>query len=203
MLRKFLGSLKITPQKGLLTEVIAKHRLKVIAPYVRGSILDLGCGISRIVDFLSIDQVYIGVDDSHVVLEWMMQNRPQYRYLQVDLDNDPLCLNRCFDTILMLAVVEHLRHPLKVFSEISTHLERDGNLLITTPTPLGGIVHQYGAQLGLFASQAAKEHETIFDYKTLRDMLEASDLKILQYRNFLYCGNQLFICSRNSDEPVS
>jgi 2-polyprenyl-3-methyl-5-hydroxy-6-metoxy-1,4-benzoquinol methylase len=203
LFRQLFSQVRIYPSKGLFTHFLGRQRLKVIAPLMKGSILDLGCGISRITELLSPNQVYVGVDSNRSALQWMRRNHPQYDYHYLDLDNSPLQLDRRFNTILMLAVVEHLHHPQEIFSQIPTYLERNGKLLITTPTPMGDQIHRFGARLGLFASQAVDEHETIFDYQTLRKLLEANGLETISYRTFLLGGNQLFVCSCDSYKVAS
>lgn len=110
------------------------------------------------------------------------------------MDKDELALERQFDTILLLAVIEHLKNPDRILSQIPRYLKPDGKLLITTPSPMGDVIHTIGARIGLFSMEAVQGHESIFTCDALRACLERDGLDVIYYKSFLLGGNQLFVC---------
>ena len=136
---------------------------------------------------------YVGIEGPSVFLEWLQTHRPQHTFYQRDLDLQNIALNQHFDTIVMVAVIEHLERPGFVLSQIPLHLKPGGRLVITTPSPSGDRIHQIGARLGLFSQEAMHEHETIFTRDSLNKLAMANGLELIQYRTFLLGGNQLFI----------
>jgi len=183
----------------LFSDYLCRQRLGIVAPYIRGDVLDLGCGITDILTLLHPGQRYVGVDRP-IMIRWLRENRPGYEYHECDLDRDDLALTSQFDSVLMLAVIEHLKHPDKLLSQLSWCLKPNGQLLITTPSPFGNIIHRLGARVGLFYMEAAREHETIFTREHLQALLEHHRWKITCYRRFLMGGNQLFVCQHNGEE---
>ena len=132
----------------------------MVMPYLCGQVLDVGCGITDIPSLLQPGQRYVGVDRADMV-RWLHENRPAHTYHVCDLDRDDLALNDQFDTILLMAVIEHLKNPDKLLAQLPTYLKADGRLLITTPSPFGDTLHQIGAGLGLFYAEAAREKITL------------------------------------------
>ncbi|MFV2043850.1 MAG: class I SAM-dependent methyltransferase [Anaerolineales bacterium] len=181
--------------KPLLSGFIQTQRFKAAAPHIRGDVLDIGCGNAGILAFLDSGQNYIGIEGHPSIFRWLKENYEGNEFHQLDLDRDVLRLDKQFDTILMLAIIEHLKMPHRVLSRLPQLLKPDGKVVITTPSPGGDMIHRIGARIGLFYMSAAQEHETIFTYQTLMERLEQNGLRIDHYRRFLLGGNQLFVCS--------
>jgi SAM-dependent methyltransferase len=180
--------------RPLLSAFLEDRRYQAVLPHLGADILDLGCGIARIVAWLRPDQRYAGVETQLRILDWLKQNRPDYKFYQRDLDRDELGLTGQFDTILLLAVLEHLACPEKLLGQLPKYLHPNGKLLITTPSPSGEMVHRIGSRLGVFSMEAAHEHEFIFTRHLLQAQLERNGLKVIRYSTFLLGGNQLFVC---------
>ena len=168
----------------------------MVLPYIQGDVLDLGCGVSRIPKYLNTDSKYVGVEISTKFIEWLKENYPHYTFYQCDLENDRLNLNSQFDTVLMIAVLEHLHNPDNILKQISSLLKPDGKLVMTTPTPLGGKIHSIGARIGLFYKEAADQHEGFYNRDQISTLLSKYDLEITGFELFLSGGNQLVICQK-------
>jgi 2-polyprenyl-3-methyl-5-hydroxy-6-metoxy-1,4-benzoquinol methylase len=178
----------------LLTPFLQRQRYKMVLPFLKGAVLDLGCGLATVSDFLEPDQRYVGVEVSSPWMDYLRAHRPQHTFYQRDFDVEPLNLDLKFDTILLVAVIEHLEQPGFLLKQLPALLKPKGKVVITTPSPLGDRVHQVGAKIGLFSKEAMHEHETIFTPATLQTIVEANGLELVHARNFLFGGNQLFIC---------
>lgn len=178
---------------AILSSFLQRQRLKIALPYINDQILDLGCGFAEITDLVPPHN-YVGIDGHPKIVEWLKINHPEYEFYRYDLDHDQLLLERQFDTIMMLAVIEHLKYPDNLLSQIPDLLKDDGLLIATTPTPVGDIVHQIGARIGLFSKHAMEQHEIIFTHQSMEPYLSRNGLIIKEYRPFLFGTNQLFLC---------
>ncbi len=48
----------------LLTPLITDQRMKAIAPFLHGDVLDLACGAGKVIALLKPGQAYLGVEGS-------------------------------------------------------------------------------------------------------------------------------------------
>ena len=56
---------------GLFSNYLRQQRFKAIAPYIKGDVLDLGCGLANILSYLPSGQVYVGIEkQAHWELAW-------------------------------------------------------------------------------------------------------------------------------------
>ncbi|MTA64883.1 MAG: methyltransferase, partial [Actinobacteria bacterium] len=85
-------------------------RYAKVLPYLRGSLLEVGCGTSPLVhDFRSSFTSYTGCDLDAELIERLSDRYPEATYEAVDLDHQDLPRDWVsFDTILATAVIEHL-----------------------------------------------------------------------------------------------
>jgi 2-polyprenyl-3-methyl-5-hydroxy-6-metoxy-1,4-benzoquinol methylase len=177
----------------MLSGFLQEQRFQAVIPHLQGSILDLGCGLANLTRYLKPGQPYVGVEGPPEFLEWLTAHRPEYRFYQCNLDQDILTLNEQFDTITMIAVIEHLKQPAWILRQIPGVSKPGGRLVITTPSPMGDRIHRFGARLGLFSQEAVEEHHSIFSPKKMRAVLTQNGLELISYRRLLFGGNQLFI----------
>ena len=183
---------------GLFSKYIRDKRFSAALPYIKGNILDLGCGYAGIAARLQPEQLYIGIDRNERLIALLNGRFPNHEFHVRDFDNQNIDLNEKFDTILMLAIVEHLQNPEKILCQIPQYLKDGGRLIITTPPPLGDRIHRIGARFGFFYQSAVEEHNIIFRRDTLEPILSKCGLQVDTYRKFLLGGNQLFVCSHPS-----
>jgi SAM-dependent methyltransferase len=177
----------------LLSPFLQKQRFQAIHPYLFGDILDLGCGHAEITQLLEEAQSYTGIEEDVNLISWLEKNFPNRKFYRRDLDNEDLDIPGRFDTILMVALIEHLRNPELLLAQIPDYLKDEGKLVITTPTPFGDRVHRIGARLGFFSMIAVRDHEIIYSHFNLRSLLEENGFTIIHYQSFLIGGNQLFV----------
>ncbi len=178
---------------NLVSLFLQRQRYLAALPYLRGDVLDLGCNTGQILECLKPGQQYVGVDSSSGVAAWWQRTRPGVEFHLRNLDCDALGLGRRFDTVLMLAILEHLGRPENILSQMPEVLQPAGRLVITTPSVLGDRIHHVGAKLGIFSRAAAEEHQAQFTEQSLRQLLSAQSLAVSHYRRFLFGGNQLCV----------
>lgn len=177
----------------LLTRFLQQQRFNMVYPYLKGDVLDLGCNTADIIERLNPSQFYTGIDSRPEVIEWLNENRKGYRFHMCNLDEDTLDLGRTFDTLLMLAVIEHLKNPDNILQQLSRYLNPGGHLIITTPSMHGDRIHRVGARLGLFSPEAMQQHEHIYSPPEMKKRLGRNGFTVIHYHRFLLGGNQLFI----------
>jgi SAM-dependent methyltransferase len=184
----------------LLSAWLRKKRFSRVRPYITGDVLDLGCGPAEIVRgglSLPIDR-YFGVDCCAEIVERNRSDLPQHQFAVRDMDEGRLDFDARFDSILMVALVEHIYNQKHLFKEARSLLKPHGRIIITTPTPLGNdLVHRVGASIGLFAKSAADDHIVIYNRKRFVTLTRDLDLRIEAYRTFQLGCNQLVVLAAN------
>jgi len=180
---------------SLLTLYLEKRRNAIAKSYIKGDVLDIGCGSAFVARFLKKEQKYVGIELNTRRVNQLKDRYPECEFYDRDLEKTRLNLGkRKFDTILMIAVIEHLVDPKNIILECKKYLKKNGKLIITTPTSFGNnIVHKLGAKMGLFSRETVNDHKLIYDFESLKQMLASLGLRIVEYRKFEFCCNQLFI----------
>ncbi len=178
---------------NILTQFLIDQRVVQVAPYVKGSVLDLGCGRAPILQTLPVSAQYLGVDAYKPVIAHLTERYPGRRFLCRDFEREPLAISEHFDTILLMAVIEHLSKPEQVLAELLPLLQPGGHLVLTTPTPFGNQIHHLGSRVGLFSKEAAEDHKFIFDQRSLETLLTRCGFQVIQYKRFLFHQNQLCV----------
>ncbi len=179
---------------ALLSSYLRKQRLTKIRPYLKGRILDLGCGDASAVALISPQQSYTGVEVNVDVVERLRAQYPSHHFIAADLDQGYLgLLDRAYDTLVMCAIIEHLHNPESLLDQLSPTLADDGRLIVTTPTPLGDRIHHLGALVGLFSRLAVKEHVRIYGREELESLLSEHGFVVEHHEAFQFSFNHLFV----------
>ncbi|MDI6728693.1 MAG: methyltransferase domain-containing protein [Thermodesulfovibrionales bacterium] len=171
---------------GILSPWLRKKRIKVALPYVKGKVLDYGCGAGTLIASLGMHS-YFGVDIDEESLRVARRNYPLAQFAA----NYPE--NEIFDTIVLLAVIEHIAEPESFLIRIQRVLEPNGSIVITTPHPCAEKIHSWGTKIGLFSTSANEEHKKLYNHRCMQDIARRSGLIICEYKRFLFGVNQLFI----------
>lgn len=133
---------------------------------------------------------YIGVDKDLESISCAKNEFPDHKF-QFELPAS----DQKFDTIISLAVIEHVTNPTEFLEELSGALNNsaDSYMVITTPHPAFDFIHDWGAKVGLFSAHANEEHEELLDKSDLVQVGEAAGLRLVTYKRFLFGVNQLAI----------
>lgn len=130
-----------------------------------GTVLDVGCGPADIIHYFpeKNNVKYVGIDINKQQISNLNKQYPSLDFFWVDVDtqNLPLpVLTLSFDTVLLIAVIEHLKYPEILLEQLSKIVNCNGKLIITTATPTGEHVHNILALFGLTSLEAIQEHKT-------------------------------------------
>lgn len=176
---------------GLLSSYLRRKRLEVARPFIRGRVLDYGCGIGLAAELTGRPEDYVGLDGVPEVLAEAKRRHPSARFLTPAELSAPDVAP--FDTILALAVIEHLPAPQSFLERLASHLKPDGRIVVTTPNPALDWAHGLGGHLGLFARESHLEHQSLMGRRQLFDAADKARLDIDVYRRFLFGANQLAV----------
>lgn len=179
--------------QGFFSPFLQRRRLAAASRHFSGSVLDFGCGNGAASPHCD-REAYYGYDRDPESIEVARSLRPGYSF-STSLPED----GRTFDTISMLALIEHIADPTALLAEVTGYLAPGGKMVLTTPHPMFRTVHELGARIGLFSHDAADEHETLIDRPLMEKLIAPTGLVITDYRRFLGGANQLFILSRRAN----
>jgi 2-polyprenyl-3-methyl-5-hydroxy-6-metoxy-1,4-benzoquinol methylase len=171
---------------GLLSSWLRKKRFEVVLPYLHGKILDIGCGVGALSEFISTD-LYFGVDIDDESLETARNKYPENRFEKKYPENLQ------FDTIVLVAVIEHIKTKHSFLEDLKSMLAPNGRIVLTTPHPSAEKVHSLGSKIGLFSSAANQEHDQLLNYDSIEKIVTQTGLIISKYKRFLFGANQLFV----------
>jgi 2-polyprenyl-3-methyl-5-hydroxy-6-metoxy-1,4-benzoquinol methylase len=185
----------------LLSKYLTHARLSRISRHLGSQILDVGCGYGELLDFLppSVNRIVLldrSAERQQVVERRMAGKHLAATFLTAEIDREDVDLDLApFDTVVMAALLEHLKRPEVALKNLRRLMKNGGTLVLTTPTPSGGKLHWLGSHLGLVYAEAAQEHVQFYDYPLLKPLLESSGFHIHHYRKFFFRLNQLLIAT--------
>ena len=174
---------------GLLSPFLMECRFKAILPHVNGVVLDFGCGSGHLCEHIAKDK-YLGVDRDDYSIRYCKQYFSEFKFQK------QIRKNQKFDTIVALAVVEHVADPGNLIKKLAGHLSDDGRLILTTPSPFFKHLYTLGVFLGLFSQEAHDEHDELLGRLDIESMLKKTNLTLIHYKKFLFGANQLFVIER-------
>lgn len=174
--------------EGLLSPFLRRRRFIMAIPHLRGRVLDVGCGAGHLAAQLAPSE-YVGQDVDEESLEIARRKYPSHRFgSQLPRREEK------FDTIIALAVIEHVPSPRAFLARLAERLAAspESRIICTTPHPAMDWIHDVGAKVGLFSGHASDEHEELLDKAKLRAAGEPA-LELVGYRRFLLGANQLAV----------
>lgn len=181
--------------EGLLSPFLRKKRINAVKPFLRGKVLDYGCGSGHLTAYVAASN-YVGVDQDAPSIELAQQQFPEHRFVsQLSQVNG---LAGQFDVVASLAVIEHVDDPGAFLGMLANFLKPSpgSSLVITTPHPSTDWVHDAGACIGLFSKHANEEHHELLDRSKLTNLAAAAGLVLVTYKRFLLGANQVVVYRR-------
>jgi len=149
---------QLTDNAGLLTGYLARSRYSVARPHLRGRVLDFGCANGLLTQWCQ-PAAYVGVDIDEQSVAASRRERPEFRF------ETSLPIDEGFDTVVALALIEHVKDPADLLCTLGEVLRPAGVLVLTTPHPRMEWAHTAGAKLRLFSHEAHEEHEDLIDLR--------------------------------------
>lgn len=159
------------------------ERIDYALNFVQGRLLDVGCGRNNLV------RKYRGFGVGVDVFDWS-----KGALILRDTSRLPF-LDRSFDTVTVLAALNHIPNRGGVLEEIQRVLRPDGRLVMTMITPvLSAIGHKLLWWHGEDWVRGMGEGEVYgFTPRQITEMAGAHQFELLEHRRFLYRLNHLYI----------
>lgn len=174
--------------EGLLSPFLRRQRFKAAKPYLNGRILDVGCGSGALAELVD-PAWYVGIEVDEDSVNKAKQSYPHHFF-----QNSLPPAEEKFNTVVSLAVIEHVPDPAAFLSSLSQYLEGPkARIVITTPHPSVDWIHDVGASAGLFSQHANEEHEDLLSYEKLDIAGNQAGLRLVSYRRFLFGANQIAV----------
>lgn len=162
-----------------------------IKPYIRGKVLDVGCGDGYLAFNLSkFDKVQeaIGVDISPTAVAQAKKEYPGIQFKVAPATKLPFP-KESFDSIVAIELVEHVLDVEQMFREFNRVLKQKGKLFITTTD--FNLLKKITIALIFWEKYfyPTNPHIRFFTKSTLRDVLRKMGFRIVKYEwNGSYAG---------------
>lgn len=109
--------------------------------------------------------------------EYYKDNKIEIRENDLENGNIPL-KDQAVDTVVMLAVLEHLKEPEKIIKEISRILKNNGCFYLTTPSRMAkGILEFLAFKLKIINKNDILDHKKYFTPKEIMELLSGAGFK--------------------------
>lgn len=98
--------------------------------YLKGNVLDIGCGIGEVANYVESQEKYFGLDINPYCVEYLQRKGLWAKIgsvYQIPLDTSSM------DVIIMSHVLEHLEDPDNALAEISRVLKPSGTFIAIVP----------------------------------------------------------------------
>ncbi|WP_066377203.1 MULTISPECIES: class I SAM-dependent methyltransferase [unclassified Anabaena] len=116
------------PSGWIFAESTARIYGQYLPLYVKGDLLDLGCGMCPLYG------LYKDLSNSHYCIDWDNSLYPNpYADLLCDINNSIPLENNSFDTVILSDVLEHIVEPKSLLQEIHRLLRKDGVVILNVP----------------------------------------------------------------------
>lgn len=189
------------------TGYLRERRVEIIRPYLKGDVLDLGCGKEAyLARFVDKRHIYVGVDGDEKIIQRLEQRYkdvPNYKFHCVNFENENelsiLSQYHPFPTIALLAVIEHLQNPDIILRLCAQMLTDAGKLILTTPTS-GGDRIWHSLQHHLSGGKGYEfPHVSIYNERSLITLLKSSNFRVDTFKKFEAGMNMICVCLKNKD----
>lgn len=119
---------EVSPASRLIGDIQAEVCERLLREHARGRLIDLGCGKCPLY------VVYRDLVSETVCIDWPgTLHKSPFLDLEADLNRTLSLESASCDTVLLTDVLEHIRKPDALISEIARILRPGGKLLLTVP----------------------------------------------------------------------
>src|SRR5688500_3150071 len=166
-----------------LGEALAKRRVKAVLPHIKGRLLDVGCGSNRLVRHYANG---VGVD----VHPWPGADV---------IVNDTAALqwkSESFDTVTMVAALNHIPNRAAVLNECRRVLKPGGRLIITMLTPrMSRIWHWLRAPWDADQRDRGMQPGEVYGFTSaeLIELCRRAGFTLLSQERFMFGLNRVYV----------
>lgn len=106
----------------------------VAQDYIKGDVLEVGCGEGRGVQTLiGRSKTFTAVDKIQPVIETLQKRFPTGRFMSMNIPPLSSLTDNAYDVVVSFQVIEHIRNDSLFLKEIHRVLKPGGTALVTTP----------------------------------------------------------------------
>ena len=171
---------------------LMRWRTRVVLPHIQGRLLDIGCGLNNLVG--TYDGEGIGVD--------------VHRWKDVDLvvqdAGDLPFSDGAFDTVTIIAALNHIPNRADVLREAHRVLGDDGRIIVTMIPPFTSRVwHALRRPWDPDQGERGMKEGEVYDLtaREVRRLLQETDFRISYEQPFMLGINRLIVASRVGKKP--
>jgi 2-polyprenyl-3-methyl-5-hydroxy-6-metoxy-1,4-benzoquinol methylase len=125
---------EILQRRSPLQRWVRSYFFSVLHSYLKGNVLDVGCGIGELANHVQDKSKYFGIDVNPYCVNYLLVRSLQAEVGSVyEIPSGPLA----FDVVVMSHVLEHLDDPQRAIHEISRVLKPSGYLILIVPMKKG------------------------------------------------------------------
>jgi SAM-dependent methyltransferase len=172
---------------------IQRKRTQQVARYIfsGSTVLDLGCGYFPYSLALLETKIKTGIGiDREISEEYQSQ---KIRLIKANIEKPLPLPEASFDSVLMLAVLEHLRRPKETLVECLRILKPGGRLIITIPTNYSRPLLETLARLNLISREEVFDHQNYFSLSEAENLLKEVRFKKVISKFYNFFLNALFV----------
>lgn len=155
---------------------------------------DLGCGLEAAFLDYAADRIAKGVGLDDQVADGV---RGRWKRVRADLESPLPFADSEFDHVVMLAVLEHLKHPEWVLGEAFRVIAPGGSLIMTWPSAMVDPILSALHKLRLVSDEMeSDEHQKRIPLDRLQQMLERIGFRRFVHRRFEFGLNNVMAAFR-------
>jgi cyclopropane fatty-acyl-phospholipid synthase-like methyltransferase len=182
---------------NIVDKIIAYFRLSQVKRLIdKGdSVMDFGCGTQGYFLKYVSETINTGLGLDYEVENQKVGNLEFKRFHFKD--TLPI-KDKTFDKAVMLAVMEHINldEVDRVFKEFHRVLKEDGQIILTTPTPLSKPLLELLARLNIISRNEIQDHKKYYSFKDMEAVATRNKLKLVSYRLFQLGLNSVAILEK-------
>ena len=162
-------------------------RINKVLPHIEGNLLDIGCGNNKLTKNYGSG---IGVD----VYDWGNVDMIVEDSSNIDIPD------KSFNTITILAALNHIPNRERVIIECHRLLQTEGKIIITMiPPRISTIWHFLRRPWDIDQTKRGMKEGEVYGMskKEIIDLFNANQFKLVANSSFMFGINQLFIFQKN------
>ena len=183
---------------GLLSPLIDSTRCRLVSWFIPAgkSILDVGCGNGQMIPYLKAPASYLGIDMDADIIEWCRVKYPSCRFETAKADAGSLPSGK-YDAIILSGVIEHIEPSTRqaLLNNVRALLNKDGLVVLATPTVFGGLFHKWMSWVGLASREAAEEHKGFLSKADMAQLFAETGFEITKH-SYYFCGMAHIVCAK-------
>lgn len=159
-------------------------RFTTVLPYIEGSLLDIGCGKNELVREYYGSGVGVDVDSRGIKDVVVVKDTSKLSFA-----------DGSFDTVSILAALNHIPNREDVLTEANRVLKMNGKIIITMIPPRFSRFWHFIRRPWADEIERDFEHGQVYglNYKQVQDLLGRTGFELVLHKKFMFLINSLFV----------